>query len=87
MTRREQTAQKIKNFRLKVGISESEVARQLGCSQTMVSYMEDGARRPNLDLAARYIQWARNAADTHTIPLAVVPTFEDLSHLSRRSDA
>ena len=46
-------AQLLKEERLRQGISMSELARQAGLSQQMVSYVERGMRMPTLDTLLR----------------------------------
>ena len=45
--------EKIKNERVRRGLSQAEMAEKVGVSQAMYSYYENGWRKPSLEVAKR----------------------------------
>ena len=45
-------AERLKDLRIEKGVSQSELSRQTGISQTSITYWENALRTPNLEYAA-----------------------------------
>ena len=48
---------KLKDYRLKLGMTMKQVAQKLDITESSVCLHENGARTPNIEILQRYAQW------------------------------
>lgn len=53
----------LKALRLAAGLSQADVAREVGCSSAAISHYETGRSRPRPDVARRYLDVIKLVAE------------------------
>ena len=63
---------KMKEYRVELNKSQSEMAQELGITQRHVAFLETGDRRPSLDLAVRISQYFGKSIEDIFYPKTVL---------------